>query len=138
MSELTGKRRSETIRGRKNTLFKKAYELGKIDGVEIAIFVFHRNQLFTYKSLENDSWPPSLDDMKLMYPLPIHLGPKDIEKKLEQKNYSTPSSMLANVVNYQEGYMRGLHTIQEELSERETKEDSDINDEKMSEDTNAN
>ena len=69
------KRRSENLRRRKETLLKKVYELGKDYGVDVALILRQNGQYFTYRSIEHESWPPSMKDIvRLCHPsgTPIH------------------------------------------------------------------
>ena len=52
---LSAKRKNENLRRKRMTLFRKAHELGKSDGVEVAAFVFQNGRFFTYRSLEKES-----------------------------------------------------------------------------------
>ncbi|TGO32401.1 hypothetical protein BHYA_0321g00080 [Botrytis hyacinthi] len=85
MTSRANKMRSEAIRKRKATLIKKAHELGRLDGIDVAVFIFHRNQYFTYKSVDTISWPPSINDIQLTYPMPVNFTFKDIEERLSLK-----------------------------------------------------
>ena len=57
------KRRSERLRRRKNTVFQKAHELGKLCGVDVAVIVFQHGRCFMYKSIEQEAWPPSIEEI---------------------------------------------------------------------------
>ena len=59
----TSKRRSERLRRRKLTLFKKAYDLGKEYNVDIAVVIRQRGRYYTFRSLDNKSWPPSMSEI---------------------------------------------------------------------------
>jgi hypothetical protein len=53
------KRKNEGIKRRKDTLIKKAYELGGFDGIEVALIICKYGQYTTYRSRDHASWPPS-------------------------------------------------------------------------------
>jgi hypothetical protein len=55
-----GGRRSERIRRKKLTFFNKAFLLSKEDGVETAAIVFQHGKYYTFSSISEDSWPPSM------------------------------------------------------------------------------
>ncbi len=58
------KRRSENLKRRKETLIKKVYELGKDYGVDVALILRQNSRYFTYRSIDLESWPPSMPSMK--------------------------------------------------------------------------
>lgn len=53
----------ERVRRRILTLVRKGYEAGQFDGVEVAVVVFHHGRFTTYRSIDKDSWPPSLSEI---------------------------------------------------------------------------
>jgi len=53
------KRRSVNFGRRKKTIVKKVYELGEYDGVDVALIIRRNGRLFTYRSVDYESWPPS-------------------------------------------------------------------------------
>ena len=57
------KRRLENLGRRKKTLFKKAYELGEYDGIDVALIIRQNGRFFTYRSIDHESWPPSMKDI---------------------------------------------------------------------------
>ncbi|KAH6670146.1 hypothetical protein B0J14DRAFT_486787 [Halenospora varia] len=75
------KRRSERVRNKWNTLVNKAYHFGKEDGIQIALIVSRGGQYRTYSSSNEESWPPSMEEIKRTYPLPKCLQPQDVEEK---------------------------------------------------------
>ncbi|KAH6661557.1 hypothetical protein B0J14DRAFT_571532 [Halenospora varia] len=77
------KRRSEGVRNKGDTLVKKAHCFGKEDGVQVAVIVFRRCRYHTYSSSSQESWPPSIEEIKRAYPLPKCLQPQDVEEKSE-------------------------------------------------------
>jgi hypothetical protein len=44
------KRKNEGITRRKDTLIKKAYELGEFDGIDVALSIYKHGQYITYRS----------------------------------------------------------------------------------------
>src|ERR1700722_6695912 len=54
------KRKNEGINRRKDTLIKKAYELGEFDGIDVALIICKHGRYTTYKSRDHASWPPSI------------------------------------------------------------------------------
>ncbi|KAH8585594.1 hypothetical protein B0O99DRAFT_530448 [Bisporella sp. PMI_857] len=78
------KRKSERINRRKNTLIKKAYELGKFDGIDVALIICKHGRYTTYKSRNHASWPPSRAEIQTAYPLPKNMLPEDIEKRISK------------------------------------------------------
>jgi hypothetical protein len=97
------KRKNEGINRRIETLITKAYELGKFDGVDVALTICKHTQYTTYKSRGHASWPPSMAEIvgktticlntrvlilyfqQTAYPLPKNIIPEDIEKRLFKK-----------------------------------------------------
>ena len=62
----------DMYRKRKSTLVKKAYELGKLCEVDVAVIICRNGRYFTYRSLDQQSWPPSMESIvSMMYS--IHL-----------------------------------------------------------------
>ena len=57
------KRRTDNLGRRKKTLLKKAYELGKYDGVDVAVIIRQNGKFFTYRSVDHKSWPPSMEEI---------------------------------------------------------------------------
>jgi len=63
------KRRSNNLGRRKKTLLKKAHELGKYDGVDVAVIIRQNGKFFTYRSVDHKSWPPSIEEIvRLCHP----------------------------------------------------------------------
>jgi hypothetical protein len=48
-------RKAENLRRRKETLLKKAYELGKDYGVDVALILRQNGRYFTYRSVDLES-----------------------------------------------------------------------------------
>jgi len=57
------KRRSENLGRRKKTVLKKVYELGEYDGVDVALIIRQNGRFFTYRSINHESWPPSMKEI---------------------------------------------------------------------------
>ncbi len=57
------KRRSENLGRRKKTVLKKVYELGEYDGIEVALIIRQNGRFFTYRSMDHESWPPSMKEI---------------------------------------------------------------------------
>jgi hypothetical protein len=60
-------KKAENLRRRKETLFKKVYELGKYDGVDVALILRQNGRYFTYRSIDLESWPPSMKEIVRLY-----------------------------------------------------------------------
>jgi hypothetical protein len=57
------KRKNEGINRRKDTLIKKAYELGELDGIDVALIICKHGRYTTYRSRDHASWPPSIAEI---------------------------------------------------------------------------
>ena len=57
------KRKNESINRRKDTLVKKAYELGELDGIDVALVICKHGRYTTYRSRDHTSWPPSMAEI---------------------------------------------------------------------------
>ncbi|KAF1349760.1 hypothetical protein BDV97DRAFT_352378 [Delphinella strobiligena] len=66
-------------RRRKNTLLKKAYELGKLHDAHIYVLVRYGGRYYCYTSLSYVSWPPPHKQVLESYPLPDLRRPVDFE-----------------------------------------------------------
>lgn len=64
----TMKRQSERLRRRKATLFKKAWDLGRECNVDVAVIICQRGRYYTFRSLDNKSWPPSMIEIVSNFP----------------------------------------------------------------------
>ena len=60
-------RKGENLRQRKETLFKKVYKVGKYNGVDVALILHQNGQYFTYRSIDLESWPPSIKEIVRLY-----------------------------------------------------------------------
>ncbi|PMD60267.1 uncharacterized protein K444DRAFT_528830 [Hyaloscypha bicolor E] len=67
---------------RKKTLIKKAHELGKFFGFEVALVIRKQGKITTYQSIDHESWWPTKAEMvgEFAYPIPEKLLPRDLEK----------------------------------------------------------
>jgi hypothetical protein len=54
---------AENLRQRKETLFKKVYKLGEYAGVDVALIIRQNGRFFTYRSIDHESWPPSMKEI---------------------------------------------------------------------------
>ncbi|KAG4438641.1 hypothetical protein IFR05_005885 [Cadophora sp. M221] len=79
------KRQNEGINRRKETLIKKAYELGECDGIDKAPIICKHGRYTTYSSKGYASRPPSMAEIQTAYPLPKNLLPEDIEKRFSKQ-----------------------------------------------------
>ena len=57
------KKITENLGRRKKTLLKKVYELGEYDGIDVALIIRQNGRLFTYRSIDYESWPPSMKEI---------------------------------------------------------------------------
>jgi hypothetical protein len=51
------KRKNEGINKRKDTLIKKAYKLGDLDGINVALIICKHGQYTIYRSRDHILWP---------------------------------------------------------------------------------
>ncbi|TVY20226.1 hypothetical protein LARI1_G001644 [Lachnellula arida] len=83
------KRKNEGLNKRKNTLVKKAYELGEFDGIDVALIICKHGRYTTYRSKDYASWPPSMAEIQTTYPLPKNILPQDIEGGRSEKQIAS-------------------------------------------------
>jgi len=57
------KRKNEGINRRKDTLVKKAHELGEFDGVDVALIIRKHGRYTTYRSRDHKTWPLSMAEI---------------------------------------------------------------------------
>jgi hypothetical protein len=57
------KRQNEGINRRKDTLIKKAYELGEFDGIDVALIICKHGRYTIYSSKDHALWPPSIAEI---------------------------------------------------------------------------
>jgi hypothetical protein len=70
------RKNAENLRRRKETLFKKVYEVGKYDGVDVALIMRQNGRFFTYRSIDIESWPPSMKEIIRLCHLDIYIHTK--------------------------------------------------------------
>jgi hypothetical protein len=85
------KKGSEALRKRKKTLFKKAYELGQLPNVEIAVIIHANGRYSTYRFVDKASWPP---DMKHIVNYTSGFDSLHIFKLKQQSSYPLPKNLL--------------------------------------------
>lgn len=90
------KARNQRFNRRKFNLVKKADQLARLCGIDLALIIRKNGRYYTYRSLDNDQWPPTLSEIvsrqspsvilvltkaqNTTYPLPVNLLPKDMSK----------------------------------------------------------
>ena len=90
------KRENEGINRRKETLIKKAYELGGLDGVDVALIICKHGRYTTYRSRDHKTWPPSMAEIVSDYSPEMY--------------YTTrPNTDLANCLSSPEEYTTGRY-----------------------------
>ena len=57
------KRDNKGIDRRKDTLIKKAFELGEFEGINVALIIYKNSRYTTYKSRDYVSWQPSFAEI---------------------------------------------------------------------------
>jgi hypothetical protein len=57
------KRKNEGINRRIETWVKKGYELGRFDGIDVAMIICKHGRYTTYRSRDHKSWPPSMAEI---------------------------------------------------------------------------
>lgn len=57
------KNRTERVRKRKKSLIKKADELARISGADVALIIRKNGRYWTYRSINQDSWPPAMEQI---------------------------------------------------------------------------
>jgi SRF-type transcription factor (DNA-binding and dimerisation domain) len=60
-------RKGENLRRRKETLFKKVYEVGKYNKVDVALILRQNGRYFTYRSINLKFWLPSIKEIVRLY-----------------------------------------------------------------------
>ncbi|KAH8674433.1 hypothetical protein BGZ60DRAFT_372933 [Tricladium varicosporioides] len=81
---LKNKRKREGVSRKIKTLLNKSYKLGKIPGVDIALVICNHGRYLAYKSIDRESFPPTMAEIKMSYPLPKIFLPSDFEKDAYQ------------------------------------------------------
>ncbi|KAH7363954.1 hypothetical protein BKA65DRAFT_490007 [Rhexocercosporidium sp. MPI-PUGE-AT-0058] len=79
------KRENENINRRKETLIKKAYELGEFDSIDVALIICKHGRYTTYSSNSSISQLLHIAEIQKAYPLPNILLPEDVQKRLANK-----------------------------------------------------
>jgi hypothetical protein len=57
----------------RNTLLKKAYELGKVCNVDVAVILYKNGRYLTYRSTDKESWLPCIK--QIVSSIPLYLLP---------------------------------------------------------------
>ena len=57
----------EQLRRGKRTLFKKAHKLAKVHKVDIAVIMHENGRYYTYRSTDQESWPPTMKQIVGQY-----------------------------------------------------------------------
>ena len=57
------KYKREQLRREKWSVFEKAHELGKLYDIDIAIIIKINGRYFTCRSLDKESWPPTIKEI---------------------------------------------------------------------------
>ncbi len=57
---LKNKRKREGVSRKMKTLLRNAYKLGKLPGIDVALVVCNRGRYSTYKSIDQESFPPPM------------------------------------------------------------------------------
>ncbi|KAH8799379.1 hypothetical protein F5884DRAFT_635273, partial [Xylogone sp. PMI_703] len=75
------KRDNEKFRKRKNTLITRANELAELCDADVSLTIRNRKtgRIFTYNSIDSETWPPSKERIQQSYPLPQMLYPRDLD-----------------------------------------------------------
>lgn len=62
------KQRREMMRRREHSLFKKAYELGKLCDADVAVIVCKNGRFYIYKSIDQKALPPPMEQIASSVP----------------------------------------------------------------------
>ena len=57
------RRKRERLRRRKRSLFRKAFQFGKLCEADVAVIIHNNGRFSTYRSMDRESWPPSMKDI---------------------------------------------------------------------------
>jgi hypothetical protein len=57
----------QQLRRAKNTLFKNAHKLAKVHKIDIAVIMHENGRYFTYRSTDQESWPPTMEQIVGQY-----------------------------------------------------------------------
>ncbi|CAJ2503081.1 Uu.00g104750.m01.CDS01 [Anthostomella pinea] len=76
----------EIARKREKTLFKKTHELHTENETKVFMLFYHygEDRYYIYNTQPSENWPPTLQDIKTMYPLPDILTPEIMASHLEK------------------------------------------------------
>ena len=61
------KNKREQLRRGKKALIKRAHKFGKVHGVDIAIIMRKNGRYDTYRSMDQESWPPTMKQIVSQY-----------------------------------------------------------------------
>jgi hypothetical protein len=61
------KKITDNLGWRKKTLLRKVYELGKYYDVDVALIIRQNGQFTTYRSIDLESFPPSMKEIVRVY-----------------------------------------------------------------------
>jgi SRF-type transcription factor (DNA-binding and dimerisation domain) len=67
------RKKAKNLSRRKKTLVKKVHELGKYDGIDLALIIRQNGRISTYRSIDHESWPPSMKEIVRLYHLDLHI-----------------------------------------------------------------
>ncbi|KAH7370240.1 hypothetical protein BKA65DRAFT_385883, partial [Rhexocercosporidium sp. MPI-PUGE-AT-0058] len=77
---------------RKETLIKKAFEIGEFDGIDVAVIICKHGRYTTFKSTDRTTWPPSMEEIQAAYPLPKNLLAEDVKKRISRRGKLSPEN----------------------------------------------
>jgi len=87
------KRENEGINRRKDTLVKKAFELGEFDGIDVALIIYKYGRYTTYRSRDCVSCQPSFAEIQNTYPLPKNILPEDMANRRTRQTRKYPKKI---------------------------------------------
>jgi len=61
MANRTLKQKRQNLSRRRETVINKCYELGQEDGVDVAVIIRMNSRYYTYRSIDDKSWPPHME-----------------------------------------------------------------------------
>ncbi|KAH6666091.1 hypothetical protein B0J14DRAFT_605289 [Halenospora varia] len=94
--DTTNIKRNDEGKRRKDTLIKKAYELGEFDGIDVALIICKHGRYTTHRSRGYVSWPPSIAEI--------------VSKAIACLKYMTGATIdLVNCLSSPEEYVTGRH-----------------------------
>ena len=89
------KRENQIIDRRKETLIKKAFELGEFDGIDVALIICKHGRYTTFQSTDRTTWPPSMEEIVSGY---LSSKAKMSSDLIQQAAYPLPKKLLAEDV----------------------------------------